>query len=117
MERHMPADLDLDGNHRLDWFFDAYVYGSAIPKYAVTAEFTGHAGETTVHFRLSQSGVPADFRMLVPLYLQTEDGHVQLLGRAKMIGTTTMEQTITLGKLPSPAKQLLVNYNFDLLSD
>jgi aminopeptidase N len=117
MERHMPADLDLDGNHRLDWFFDAYVYGSAIPKYAVTAEFTGHGEETTVHFRLSQSGVPADFRMLVPLYLQTGDGHVHLLGRAKMIGATTMEQTIKLGKLPSPAKQLLVNYNFDLLSD
>ena len=117
MERHMPADLDLDGNHRLDWFFDAYVYGSAIPKYAVTAEFTPHGEETTVHFKLSQSSVPADFRMLVPLYLQTEDGHVQLLGRAKMIGTTTMEQTIKLGKLPSPAKQLLVNYNFDLLSD
>jgi hypothetical protein len=34
-----------------------------------------------------------------------------------MIGTPTMEQTIKLEKLPSPAKQILVNDNFDLLSD
>ena len=55
--------------------------------------------------------------MLVPLYLQSEDNHVILLGRAKMVATTTGEQSVNLGKLSSAPKQLLVNYNFDLLTE
>jgi hypothetical protein len=55
--------------------------------------------------------------MLVPLYLQSEDHHVILLGRARMIGSATVEKTVKLGKLTSAPKQLLVNYNFDLLSE
>ena len=117
MERHMPPWMDVDGNRRLDWFFDAYVYGTAIPRYSVTAEFSKNGGETEVHFKLSQSEVPSDFKMLVPLYLQTEDGHVILLGRARMFGTTTIEKTVKLGKMSSEPKQLLVNYNFDLLAE
>jgi Peptidase family M1 domain len=31
IEKHMTPDMDLDGNHRLDWFFNEYVYGTAIP--------------------------------------------------------------------------------------
>jgi peptidase M1-like protein len=116
MERHMPPWLDVDRNHRLDWFFNAYVYGTALPKYTVTGEFTKKDDETEVHFKLSQSEVPSDFEMLVPLYLQSEDNRVILLGRAKMIGTTTVEQTVKVGKLSSAPKQLLVNYNFDLLA-
>ena len=117
MERHLPPWLDIDTNHRLDWFFNAYVYGTAIPKYSVTGEFLNKGGETEVHFKLSQNEVPSDFKMLVPLYLQTADNHVILLGRAKMMGTTTIEQTVKLGKLSSAPKQLLVNYNFDLLTE
>jgi hypothetical protein len=117
MERNMPPWLDVDRNHRLDWFFNAYVYGTAIPRYSVTGEFTNKGGETEVHFKLSQAEVPADFKMLVPLYLQSEDNHVILLGRAMMMGTTTVEQTVKLGKLSSAAKGLLVNYDFDLLAE
>ena len=117
MERHLPTWLDVDRNHRLDWFFNAYVYGTSIPRYTVTSEFSKQGEETTVHFRLTQSEVPSDFEMLVPLYLQSEDHHVILLGRARMIGSTTVEQTVKLGKLTSAPKQLLVNYNFDLLSE
>jgi hypothetical protein len=117
MERNMPPWLDVDRNHRLDWFFNAYVYGTAIPKYSVTAEFTKKGDETEVHFKLSQDGVPSDFKMVVPLYLQSEDNHFILLGRAIMIGTTTVERTVKLGKLSRAPKQLLVNYNFDLLAE
>ena len=117
MERHLPAGLDLDGNHRLDWFFDAYVYGTAVPRYTFTNEITRQGDEFTAHFTLSQSEVPANFRMLVPIYIQLENGRTFLLGRAKMIGDTSVERTVKLGKLPSPVKQLVVNYNLDLLSE
>jgi hypothetical protein len=34
-----------------------------------------------------------------------------------MQGVGTMERTLKLGKLPSGAKKLLLNYNEDVLSD
>jgi aminopeptidase N len=27
VEKHMTVEMDLEGNHRMDWFFNEYVYG------------------------------------------------------------------------------------------
>ncbi len=27
VEKHMTRGMDLDGNHKMDWFFNQYVYG------------------------------------------------------------------------------------------
>ena len=35
----------------------------------------------------------------------------------KLGGEVSLERTYKLGKLPSPGKKLLVNYNADVLSD
>jgi hypothetical protein len=32
-EKHMTKAMDMQGNHRLDWFFDKWVYGTQIPRY------------------------------------------------------------------------------------
>ena len=118
MERNMPRWMDMQGTHRLDWFFDAYVYGTEVPKYTVTSEFTKNGDDTTtMHFKVTQSGVSDDFRMLVPVYVEFEDKRVIELGRASIKGSQTVEQTINLGKLNSAAKRALVNYNFDLLAE
>jgi hypothetical protein len=55
--------------------------------------------------------------MLVPVYLETADQHVGFLGRALMTGNSTTERTVNLGKIALATKPLLLNYNFDLLSD
>jgi hypothetical protein len=39
VEKHMTPDMDLDGNHRLDWFFNEYVYGTALPAYKLESAF------------------------------------------------------------------------------
>ena len=49
VEKHMTAEMDLDGNHRLDWFFDEYVYGPRRPVTKLTIRSTkirtaDHAG-------------------------------------------------------------------------
>jgi hypothetical protein len=93
------------------------VYGTEIPKYAVTSEIVKQDGADAVHFKVTQSGVSNDFRMLVPLYLELEDKTTTLLGRGVIIGNSSIEQTFKLPKLSSPAKRVLVNYNYDLLSD
>jgi hypothetical protein len=33
MEKHMTPEMDLEGNHKMDWFFNEYVYGTALPSY------------------------------------------------------------------------------------
>ena len=117
MERNMPAAMDLDGNHKLDWFFNAYVYGTEIPKYTMTSEFVKKGDETTVHFTLTQSGVSNDFKMLVPVYIEFADKHVRLVGRGTLVGSSTVERTLNLGKLPVEPKRMVPNYYYDLLSD
>ena len=32
-EKHMTPGMDVEGNHRLDWFFREWVYGTALPEY------------------------------------------------------------------------------------
>jgi Peptidase family M1 domain len=117
MERDMPPWMDIEKNHKLDWFFNAYVYGTEIPKYTVTQEFTTTGDATSVHFKLTQSGVSDNFTMIVPLYIEFADKKVALLGRASMKGSKTIEQTVNLGKLHDAPKGMAVNYYYDLLSD
>jgi hypothetical protein len=66
---------------------------------------------------VTQSNVSKDFVMLVPLYLQMADGRTVRILNLGMPGDATIERTVKLGKLPSPAKKLLLNYNWDVLSD
>jgi hypothetical protein len=117
MERDMPPWMDVEKDHKLDWFFNAYVYGTEVPKYTMTSTFEKKGDETTVHFALTQSGVSNDFTMMVPVYIEFADKRVMLLGHATMNGSRTIEQTINLGKLTSEPKRMVANYNFDLLSD
>jgi hypothetical protein len=117
MERNMPASVDADGNGHLDWFFNAYVYGTATPHYTISSEFTKQGDDSIVHFKITQSNVPADFKMLVPVYLQTTDQRISFFGRTILTGDTSVERTVNLGKIPTPTKPLLLNYNYDLLTE
>ncbi len=118
MEKTMPKWVDITGDGKLDWFFNEYVYGTEVPHSDVSSNFTTAAdGATSVHFKVAQSGVSKDFVMLVPLYLQMENGTTIRMGNLQMRGDTTLEQTLKLSKMPSPGRKLLVNYNADVLSD
>ncbi len=33
VEKHMTRQMDLDGNGRMDWFFNEWVYGTEMPRY------------------------------------------------------------------------------------
>jgi hypothetical protein len=117
MERSMPHWMDLQGNGKLDWFFNEYVYGTELPHYTIGSDFTVANGITSVHLKLTQSNVSNNFVMLVPIYMEVKDGEVKRMFNVVIHGNSTIDQTIPLGKLPSPAKALLINYNGDILSD
>jgi len=116
VEKHMSAQMDLDGNHRMDWFFNEYVYGMDLPAYHFEDQITQNGDVTSLHFKLSQSGVPANFKMLVPFYLELADGKIMHLGSAAIKGVSTIDQTVQLPKLPSPVKRVMISYNYDVLA-
>jgi hypothetical protein len=118
MEKTMPKSLDLRGDGKLDWFFNEYVYGTELPHYTMSADFTvGADGGTSAHMKLAQSNVSKDFVMPVPVYLQMQNGTTVRIANVVVHGTDTIDHSFQLGKLPSPAKAMLVNYNADVLSD
>jgi hypothetical protein len=99
VERFITPQMDVDKNGKMDWFFDAWVYGTDLPSYKLE-ESSGQGGIT---LRITQSGVSDNFRMMVPIYVDMGKGWTRL-GAAKMVGNTTVE--IPNIKLPQPAKRI-----------
>lgn len=68
LESVMTPDMDIEGNHSLDWFFDEYVRGVGIPRYRI--EYSVHHTEKGYFIRgkIHQTGVPRSFVAPVPLY-------------------------------------------------
>jgi len=116
VEKHMSTQMNLDGNHRMDWFFNQYVYGTDLPNYHFESQPTQNGDGTSLHFKLTQSGVPAGFKMLVPVYLELANGNVLHLGNVTITGDSTVDQTVQLPKLPAPLKRATINYFYDVLS-
>jgi hypothetical protein len=116
VERHMSPQMDLDGNHRMDWFFNQYVYGTDLPAYHFEGQATQNGDATSLHIKLIQSGVSDKFKMLVPLYLELTDGKIIRLGAINITGNKTIDQTVQLGKLPAPVKRVSINHYYDVLS-
>ncbi|HET7841659.1 MAG TPA: M1 family aminopeptidase, partial [Terriglobia bacterium] len=82
LDRSMTPALDLDHNHRLDWFFADWVYGTGIPEYSLDFKVRHLArDEYSVEGVIEQSGVPEDFEMLVPVVAESGRGKNTLLGR------------------------------------
>jgi len=118
MERSMTHAMDLQFNGKLDWFFNEYVYGTDIPHYTISSDFTVDSKDiTSVHLRMTQSNVSPTFVMLIPIYLEVTNGEVHEIFKVVMHGNGTIDQTFVLGKLPRPGKALLINYNSDVLCD
>jgi hypothetical protein len=116
VEKHMSPAMDMDNNHRLDWFFNEYVYGTDLPNYHFESQVTPNADGTSLHFKLTQSGVPAQFKMVVPIYLELADGKTVRLGMLAITGDSTVEKTAQLPKFPAPIKRAFINYFYDVLS-
>ena len=117
VEKHMPPEMDLEGNHKLDWFFNEYVYGTQLPSYKLESSFgTGTDGDVTFAFKLTQSNVNDKFRMMVPIYLETQDGNMLFLGRVRMVGNDTIQQSLPLKGLKNKPRRALLNYYDDVLA-
>jgi hypothetical protein len=114
-EKYMTPAMDLDGNKKLDWFFNEYVYGTELPIYDFAYEAGKDERETLVSFKLTQSNVSKDFKMLVPIYAQLANGRIVKLGTVNVVGNATINQKIPFGNMEAP-KKLMINHYYDVLS-
>jgi hypothetical protein len=109
MEQHMTAGMDLDGNHKLDWFFDQWVYDVGIPEYEFGYFITGSPAKGyIVSGKVRQSGVPASFEMPVPIFAHYGN-QVTRIGSVTVFGEETRFRIPLDGSKPKPSKISLNN--------
>ena len=117
IEKHMTPEMDVDENHRMDWFFNEYVYGTQLPSYRADASFdTGADGDVVMNLKVTQSGVDDKFKMIVPVYVELADGNIAFLGRARLIGSGSVDQKVPLKGLKTKPRRAMVNYYDDVLA-
>ena len=84
-EKYMTADMDLEGNGRLDWFFSTWVYDIGIPTYQLRVKTREVAPRKfVVEGNIVQSNVPSEFEMMVPLVAEFSKGKKIRLGLVRV---------------------------------
>ena len=117
VEKHMTPDMQRIGNGKMDWFFDEYVYGTALPTCKLDSSFDKNSdGDVVLSMKMTQSGVDERFRMLVPLYFELADGRIANFGRVTMVGNTSQEGKIPIKGLKDIPRRAIVNYYDDVLA-
>jgi peptidase M1-like protein len=104
IEAVMTPDMDLEGGHSMEWFFEEWVRGTGVPHYHVT--FTVHHDENgySVRGKLFQSGVPRSFIAPVPLYASTSAARPAL---AAIVATEGPETSFHFTTQVEPHKILI----------
>lgn len=114
VEKHMTPDMDLEGNKRMNWFFNQWVYGTDVPRYRFDYTLTTESdGKVTLRGKVTQSDVSPNFKMVVPIYLDFGKGIVRL-GTIPVMGNMTTEEFQV--KLPEKPKRVMINYHYDILA-
>lgn len=71
VNKHMTPAMDVDHNHKMDWFFDEYVYGTGVPVYTLSYQIADAGnGRWRVDGTLDRTGVSAEWKDIVPLYVK-----------------------------------------------
>jgi hypothetical protein len=111
LEEDLPRPLWFEGHKSLDWFYDGWISGTAIPRFEVHGvKFVDTASGTSITGTLLQEDAPDDLVTPVPLYV-FHAGQMTLLGQVFADGPETPFQlTAPLGvrKILIDPKQTLL---------
>ncbi len=113
IEKHMTPGMDADGNHKMDWFFNQYVYGTGIAQYTFHATVeTTPDGKSHVKGQITRSGVPGNWRDVIPLYAHAGD-------KTARLGTIVVKHDTEPIDVMLPVKidRVTINDNQDLLAE
>ncbi len=115
VERHMVPAMNATGDGRMDWFFDQWVYGTEIPRYAADLKVEPQGEGYRVSGRVAQEGVGPRFRALVPLYVELGKGELARVAVLPMVGETARPVDLVV-KLPRKPRRALVNARGEVLA-
>lgn len=95
VEKHMTHSMDLDGNHKMDWFFNEYVYGTGMAQYTfhVSTQPTPD-GKTQLKGEITRTGVKDDWKDAIPIYAHMGDKTIRLGSLAVTHATEPIDITI-----------------------
>jgi aminopeptidase N len=81
-EKYMTRPSDIEHNHRLDWFFNEWVYETGVPTYKLESSVEQLSPKRfLVQGTIMQSGVSSNFEMLVPVVAEVGKNEKVSLGR------------------------------------
>jgi hypothetical protein len=113
VEKHMTRNMDLDGNRKMDWFFNEYVYGMGIPQYSFHASVDlTPDGKSHLTGELTRSGVPDSWKDSVSLYAHVGDKTIRLGSLASLHPHEALDATVA-GKVD----RVSINDYEDMLAD
>jgi hypothetical protein len=113
VEKHMTQNMDVERNHKMDWFFNEYVYGTGMPKYTFHAAVTPTSdGKTTVDGELTRAGVPENWKDAVPVYVHIGDKAIPI----GSIAATHPAEKIRF-VIPQKVDKVTINDFEDMLAD
>jgi hypothetical protein len=111
-EEDLPRPLWYEGRKSLDWFYDGWVNGTAVPQFEVHGvRYVDSAGATAITGTLLQKDAPGDLVTPVPLYV-FHSGKMTLLGQVFADGPETPFQLTA----PLGVRKILVDPNQTLLA-
>lgn len=113
VEKHMTQGMDLDGNRKMDWFFNQYVYGMGTPQYTFNVKLESTPdGKTKITGTLNRTGVPDSWKDVVPLYAHVGDKTVRL-GTIAAVSASQPVNAVVPGKID----RITINDLEDLLAE
>ena len=105
-EKNLPRPLWYEGKKSLDWFFEDWVNGTAIPRLELSnVKFVRREESTVATGTILQKDAPEDLTTSVPIYAAVESRAPVLLGRVFADG---LETSFRLAA-PAGTRKLLID--------
>jgi len=111
-EEELPRPLWYENRHKLDWFVEAWINGTAIPRLSTRdVHITEKAGMTLVSGIIVQKDAPEDLVTAVPLYGETAANSLVFVGEVLADGPETsfrLTFPTRIGKIVIDPKQTIL---------
>jgi len=111
VEKRMFQYMDIDKTHKMDWFFNEYVYGTGVPHYNFEYQVHPEGDKWYVSGTITQSGVPDGWKDILPVYVHVPNRVVRL-GWVRVAEKSTPVHF----NLPMRPDKVSLNDNEDILA-
>ena len=116
VEKHATPSLKLTSDAKLDWFFNQWVHGTAIPKHDSKFDIQDlGGGKYKITGSITQSEVPNDFGVVMPIYVHFDKKSFTRLATTLLIGNATKPITFEIA-LPKKPQKITINAMHDVLA-